>query len=322
MLNEKEFIEEFWNKSNNSNYRQSQKEFLNSRAYKNTEYILVIKTILTIVVSIVMTTGIVYAGVITYNYLTKETNTDFSKNAEYDYTNDMVYQDGIYYRKVMDYDNYVECTKRWNNLVEMTQTDFDKYFLIITAGENYATTDLYVSNINLDDSTLYIELTKKKKDSNKINTITSTKIPIEQYRDKIVVKKVEEIPNNQETVKITELSKEYSKEKAIEDGCFVIENNKVISNNIKQLDDFIENCTKKSNMSIRISIYYDANLKIIDIEYKDGEFIVCEDNTRNDNGQIYYYTGNKIKVLENKGLGKSYLIEDNLGNRKSICIIN
>ena len=63
----------------------------------------------TLVIAIIATAGATYAGVITYNYITKETYTDFKENPNYDYSQDMIYQNNFYYKKVMTYEEYEKC---------------------------------------------------------------------------------------------------------------------------------------------------------------------------------------------------------------------
>ncbi|DAA99497.1 TPA: hypothetical protein CPT96_08520, partial [Candidatus Gastranaerophilales bacterium HUM_10] len=71
-----------------------------------------------------------------------------------------------------------EAKKIWNNLVEIEPEEFNDYFIIIIAGENYDTTSLYISNAFIKNEELYIELKKTDVwDGN--NTVISTKIPKE-----------------------------------------------------------------------------------------------------------------------------------------------
>lgn len=329
MLNEKNFIDGVWDKYEDYSHRKNKDKFFTKHLYKNTDYTLTIKMLSTFLVIIITTFGIVYAGVVTYNnIIQKQTKTDFTKGDGYDYNQDMIYQNNFYYKKITSYEEYLACSQRWENLVEMKQEDFEEYFIVITAVENYSMLGLYISNVTSDETTLYIEFSKYQQDEDYYdteNTVTSTKIPINLNRDNIVLKKVEENPNISQDKKIEELPIDYSKEQAIADNCFVIENSKVISSNKQQLEDFIENSEKGINTSIRIVAYFNSiglnTVQIDDIEYKDGKYIQYMDDTRGETGKIYHNSGNKIKVSKGK-TGTMYQLEDEIGNKKMICVIN
>ena len=324
MLEEDKFVNEIWDKYESYNRSRNKDKFFSQHYYKNTDYILTLKTLSTFIVVILVTVGMVYAGVTTYNYIYKNTTTDFKKNAEYDYNQDMTYQNGFYYKKVTNYDEYINCTKRWDNLVEMKKDDFKEYFVIITAVENTSMLGLNVANVNFDNTTLYIEFDDEQNENyNKENTITSIKIPLDSDRNNIVLRKLEKKPNATEYTKLEDLPKNYPKEQAIKDNCFVTENNKIISFNENQLEDFVKNAEKGINSYIRIVNYFDSQLIIRDIEYKDGKFIEAEDNSRTkDNpGKIYYNKGNTI-ITSTNSLGTTYRLKDETTNRTVIfCIV-
>ena len=322
MLTDRQFIEEFWDKCDNYKYNKNQNKFFNKHVYKNTDISLGIKTFVMILCTTLMTVGVVYAGVVTYNYFTKETTTDFSKNQGYDYVQDMTYQNGIYYKKVMNYEDYKQCLDRWNNLVEMAEEDFNNYFVVITAGENYSTIGLSVTNVSTDDNTLYINLSKKNSDNEEENqtTITSTKIPIEENRDNIVINVIKEEPSNQEFEKIENLPKEYSKEQAIKDGCFVVENNIVISDDKNALDNFFKTTNEGKESFIRIVMYSDNGVFIRDVEYKNKKYLEAEDATRAGKEEIYYNIANQLKKIDDSHSNSYiYYLENEMGGKTIIC---
>ncbi len=322
MLTDRQFIEEFWDKCDNYKSKKNKNKFFSKHVYKNTDILIGIRTFIMVMCTMAMTMGVVYAGVATYNYFTKETTTDFNKNQVYDYVQDMTYQNGVYYRTVMNYEEYKQCLDRWDNLVEMTEEDFENYFVVITAGENYSTIGLYVSNVTTDDSTLYIDLSKKNSDNEEENqtTITSTKIPIEQNRDNIVINITKEEPSNEKFEKIENLPKEYSKEQAIKDGCFVVENNIVVSDNKNALDNFLKTTNEGKEGFIRIAMYSDNGVFIKDVEYKNKKYLEADDATRAGQKEIYYNTAEKFKVSNNNPSGTyRYYLEDEMGQKTMIC---
>ena len=318
MIKEESFINDVWNKYDYYNQSKNKDKFFTKHLYKNTDYLLSLKTLSSFLVIIIVTVGMAYAGIAVYNFIQTTTNTDFKKNYNYDYNQDMICQNGLYYKKITNYNDYIVCKNRWDNLVEMSQDDFKDNFMVIIAGENYNTTNLNIYEITADDNTTYIKL--KKVESDTINTVVSAKISNELYRENISIENTPEIANVSGLQKLEDLPRDYSKEQAIKDGCFVIENNMVISNTPNEMDTFIKNSENGNNGSIRIATYFNSNLEICDIEYKDGKYIVCQDATRDENGKLYRFTGNKM-TCKNLGPYRAYHLEDELGNRKSICVI-
>ena len=61
----------------------------------------------------------------------------------------------------------------------MTEDDFENYFVVVLAGENYDTTGLYISDITANEKNLYIDL--RKKDNWDGNTVISSKIEKDFY---------------------------------------------------------------------------------------------------------------------------------------------
>ena len=89
------------------------------------------------------------------------------------------------------------------------------------------------------------------------------------------------------------------------------------------LDEFIENSEKNISTSIRIVIYFDDEINIVDLEYKNNKFIMSDDATRKESGTIYYHTGNKITKIKSSPSGVIYMLEnDKTYNKYPICAIN
>ena len=285
------------------------------------------KVAILIIIIPIFTTGIVYAGIKVYDIIQKNTATDFYHHLKYDYNEDMLYSNGLYYKRIYNYEDYLEAQTMWDNLVEMSEKDFKKHFLIILAGENYNTTSLYISNIYTDEQKLHIEL-KQKDVWDENSTIVSAKIPIELNRE---VVEINNIPN---TVDLSEKYgnvREYTEEKALKDGCFVIRNGEIISSNKNQMNQFMDNCNQGIDGILRIfteSILNDENtiIDIVDIESKNGKITMTSYTINSNHEDITYNnTGNKIIKLtrsltnNDENIHTSYYLVDEWGNKKIIC---
>lgn len=328
MLDEKDFINGVWNKYENYSHTRKKKDnFFSKKNYKNTEYLLTIKSFVTFILSIITATGIVYAGITTYNFIQKSTSTDFNKNQGYDYNQNMISNNGMYYKKINSYEEYEEAKKIWDNLVDMNQGDFKDYFMVILAGENYNTTGLYISNLYIENQKLCIEL-KKKDVWNENDTVISTKISKELDREQIEIKN---LPNEVNTTNkyrdIDDITCDYSIEEAIADNCFVInDKNQVVSNNETRLNEFVENCNNKINDLIRICIYESNRTIICDIEYLHNKINMVEKVIESNNVNTNYYTGigityKKRKSLDGRGYSYDYNLYNEMGKNTIICII-
>lgn len=97
----------------------------------------------------------------------EENNNEFSKCQyksfkpsfnDYDFTNDMEYDESIYHRKIDNYEEYLKVKARWNEILDMSEEDFKNSFMVITAIENTSMLGLNVDKIETDNNTLYIAL--------------------------------------------------------------------------------------------------------------------------------------------------------------------
>jgi beta-lactamase regulating signal transducer with metallopeptidase domain len=77
---------------------------------------------------------------------------------DYDFTQDMIWKDSIYYKKINTYEEYSEVKSRWNDILDMSESDFTNNFMIITAIENTSMVGLTVDKIETDNNNLYISL--------------------------------------------------------------------------------------------------------------------------------------------------------------------
>lgn len=317
--NDDDFVKGLWNKYDNYSKSKTKDKFYSKHVYKNTDFKLGIRTFSTFAIMFVVTCSIVYAGAVTYNFIQNKTSTNFNKNIDYDYSQDMIYDsDKVYYKKITSYNEYKEVSKRWDNLVDMTERDFKDYFILILAVENKSMVGINITNITSDDNTIYVEVEKQ---DNETNTVISSKVEkdLEGKNIDIVVKKYN--PNTSNYVPIEDLNETYSKEEAKSDGCFVIENGRIISDNGNELDSFIAKTQKGEPTTIRI-VYYNNNklseniyynqVLVTDIEYKEDKYYYKSKNLLIDFPGIETYENiNDISYLEGKNIEK---VEDTTNN--------
>lgn len=79
---------------------------------------------------------------------------------DYDFSQDMEYKDKIYHKKINSYSEYQEYKKIQEDILDMTEEDFSKYFMIVTAVENTDMLGLTVDKIENYEEGLYISLIK------------------------------------------------------------------------------------------------------------------------------------------------------------------
>lgn len=289
---------------------RARKELRNRITKNNSMY----KIFINFIIISIFIGSIAYASIIVYNnFIQKETKTDFKNNPDYyDYAQDMQHYDGIYYKKIETYNNYLIDLKKWSGLVEMTEKDFENSFVVVIAGENYHTTGLYISNISADTEILHIDLNKK--DTYDGSTIISTKVSKDLNRPNIIVHNNPNVPNmSTKYIKIEDIPKDYSQEQAIADGCFVISANQVISNNRELFNTFIENCNNGIDGILRVYEYQELTncVQIIDIECKNKIINTSRLNITFEGNHVVYSSGNKINSN-----GNTYSISDEIGNSK------
>lgn len=328
MLNEKEFINSIWDKYYNYSIEKNKNDkFFSHKFYRKSGYILAIKSFMMLSISLFITTGIVYAGVVTYKFVQKSTTTDFNKNYTYDYNQNMTLNNSMYYKKINTYDEYESVKNIWDNLVEMNEKDFNDNFMIILAGENYNTTGLYISDIYSKENKLFIEL-RKKENWDRNDTVISAKVSKELDSEQI---EIINLPNDINTMdkykNIDDITNDYNINDAISDNCFVInDRNQVVSDNKTRLNEFINNCNNKINDLIRLCIYESNRTIICDIEYTHNKINMVEKVIENNNIDTNYYTGvgityRKRKSLDGNGYSYDYNLCNEMGKNVLICII-
>ena len=192
----------------------------------------------------------------------------------------------FYYRVIKDYQTYLDTKDNFNNILEVSEKDFEDNFMILVITENAPVNGLIFDNLSADDSSLTLNYVVNSSDRD-AQTGTSILVSNELYRDTINIEKT--VPEMKMTsyTNIRELPKDYSVEDAKKDNCLVIDMKNHANYNLNNLEDFIEKVKNKENAEIRIYNYMDNDqIYIYDITYSnENKFFVCEDRTR--------YTSNK-----------------------------
>lgn len=192
----------------------------------------------------------------------------------------------FYYRVIKDYQTYLDTKDNFNNILEVSEKDFENNFMILVITENAPVNGLIFDNLSADDSSLTLNYVINSSDRD-AQTGTSILVSNELYRDTINIEKT--VPEMKMTsyTNIRELQKDYSVEDAKKDNCLVIDMKNNANYNLNNLEDFIEKVKNKENAEIRIYNYMgNDQIYIYDITYSnENKFFVCEDRTR--------YTSNK-----------------------------
>ena len=192
----------------------------------------------------------------------------------------------FYYRVIKDYQTYLDTKDNFNNILEVSEKDFENNFMILVITENAPVNGLIFDNLSADDSSLTLNYVVNSSDRD-AQTGTSILVSNDLYRDTINIEKT--VPEMKMTsyTNIRELPKDYSVEDAKKDNCLVIDMKNHTNYNLNNLEDFIEKVKNKENAEIRIYNYMDNDqIYIYDITYSnENKFFVCEDRTR--------YTSNK-----------------------------
>ena len=192
----------------------------------------------------------------------------------------------FYYRVIKDYQTYLDTKNNFNNILEVSEKDFENNFMILVITENAPVNGLIFDNLSADDSSLTLNYVINSSDRD-AQTGTSILVSNDLYRDTINIEKT--VPEMKMTsyTNIRELPKDYSVEDAKKDNCLVIDMKNHANYNLNNLEDFIEKVKNKENAEIRIYNYMgNDQIYIYDITYSnENKFFVCEDRTR--------YTSNK-----------------------------
>jgi len=303
----------------------------------------ILQFIVSLIITMVSTTGICFATVQIYNEYIKKQETiesrglfdtgDGISNFDTDLRqNDMIWDDKnrFFYKIINNYTDYMKYKERLSILPEMLEQDFEYDFLLIITWQTERElheADLEVSRIESNDTTTNIILKQKQSPNyNSENNIIYAVISNEELKNEVNIK----VEVNKSVVtgytNIDELPSDYSIEDAIDDGCFVISNGEVKSKDIYLIDKFIEDAENNKNCFLRIYNREDYEIRqatyICDIEYKDGVFYETKKNITNSIEKEEYFHSYE-KLLKREGLfGTEYLWvlkKEDLENKKYLA---
>lgn len=308
MQNKELFRQEVYEKYNY--YQNHKKEFFAVPILKkSTRTLPILKMVAIFVICIISTLGITYAGITIYEYFTQQASKfDYEKNKEYNFYSDpnMSYENNLYYMKVNDYQTYQSYQEKFQ-VLEMKQEDFKDSFMVIIATESTVMEKLKISSVNADETTLYIELDyyTEEEQYDEENTVISTIISRQMEREKLEVYRKEIIPTSPNYINIKELPKDYTLENAIQDGCFVLKNNEVISENKEQINEFVKNTKEGKEDFIRIVNLDEKESTIIitDIEYSQNSYKVYKEVRKENDVNTYNYMYPEIRSSHVKQMG-------------------
>lgn len=280
---QKHFKNKYYNKS--TNYEEILSE-IRKEEIMNKKSLL--KTIVTTIITLLGTTSMVFAGTKIYTEYIKRKDDINSKSfisvSNSTYTDDFISENMKYnenanvnYRIITNIKDYAIFKEKENNLPDMSENDFKDSFMAIffkSGSSDPHRSDLTVSEITADEKNTYITIkSDENPDMNKTSEVFYAVIDNILLRDNISIKLIEPHIKNSTFVSLEELPKKYSIEEAIEDGCFVVEECKILSKNKYALDELIEKAKNNEESSIRIYDKFNDFVYITDLSYKDGIFI-------------------------------------------------
>lgn len=282
---QKYFNDKYYNKD--VNYQSIRFQIMKEKHKNTSKFFDFFKIIATTIIALLGTTGIVFAGVQIYNeyikkqeeitssdlYLTdkKLFSNDFTKNMTYDESSD------LYYKVINNIKEYNEYKNIVNELPEMLEENFNNNSLIIIGNwgaRNPHETDLMITKIDVNEDTTYIMLKQKENPNYDKTMITLYAIVDNQSLRKNIKINIENTKIVQGNyLSLQQLQNNYSIEDALKDGCLVIKDYLVISQNKNLLDDLIEKSKNNIESFIRIYSCNNDKVKIIDLQYTNNIFM-------------------------------------------------
>lgn len=231
-------------------------------------------------ISILMVGSVAYAGTVAYQYFIQKTSKTsyFENERELFEINDQE----INYKKISSYEEYLKYKEKLNNIIDMTQEDFKNNFLIVAIG-SWRTPGIIIANISADDNTLYVEVGKKvtEEEIQKEEYMVSAMVSRDLDRENISVKNVVKEIKSDKYKRLEELPSDYNIQNAEKDGCIIVNHVKMKEEDKEKVDNFIVNTKNGNNDYIRIFRQENSgDIVIFDIQYRDGEYVVCTDQTR------------------------------------------
>lgn len=302
----------------------------------------VLKIFIIIICTTALLSGIVYAGVTIYNKYIKKQE-EITSRGLFDlgdgittYETDLMANDmtwnqkpRLYHKIISDQEEYNKYKSRVEELPNLEEINFEENFVIIIANENVRQLhekDLTISEIIADETTTHIKMKQKENpDYNKNNNIWYAIVDRSLLRENADVSIENRKVEVEGCISTEELPKSYSVENAISDGCIVLENNKVKSNNIEKLDEFIADTERGEKSSIRVySKFTDSNgeetIYIKDVEYLNGIYYFNDYNLK-DSEKSYFNSYTKLQKRNSSYGIVYYWIEEDENSGAPFIII-
>lgn len=279
MLEEAKYIDEIWNRYNEYMLGNIKNDFYETRVYnKENNMNKLLKTVAMFISAIILTVGVVYAGIAIYNnYIKHSIYSEYSMNASKSWVKEnMKIVEGdkySYYTIITNYEDYLKYKEKFNDMNNLKEVDFEENFIILISTRITNISKISIVNISEDENTLYIDLNRDNS-NNKAKTLHTLIFSKEQYKENIKVRRVYE-KIKETNISLEDLPKDYSIEQAISDGCIVLNEGKLVSENEKKIYEFIEKSNKGEECFIRVVEYFDNNIKfkVQDVHYKDGIYL-------------------------------------------------
>jgi len=344
-----EEMQEYLDYKKEKNYKAILSKIHNEEKTSKSKFLKIVATLL---ITIIGTTGIVLASFKIYNEYIKmsgtaemDSPTMYFDSGELDLEEDLIkteedkeyYEKNriemssieaggntYYYKTISNIEDYNKYKEKLSQLPEMSSEDFNNNFFVLVGinGRTYSIRGLTISDVSADKSTTYIKIKQKENpeyedDDEIIYSIVDKSLLRENAKLDV------EIPHlaGEGMKRLEDLPSDYSKEDAIADGCFVIdENRKIVYNNINALDNIIKNSEKGIESHIRI--YHTSTIEknqnaeakypcyIIDLQYKNN-FFTATTRILSDNKTWTETAKYLIRVYETNNKEYYYGLSDN-----------
>lgn len=328
MKNKKQ-LQKYFNHNKSENYKKIMSEIRKEEKMKRYK---LLKAVITAILTLLGITGTVLAGSKIYNEnIKKHSEIDVPKldlvvdeNGVESYTSDftdkyMKYDEesNTYYKVITNTKDYSIFKSKENRLPDMSNDDFNDKCLVIVyrygISMNAHENDLTIVDVTSDEKSTHIILEQKENpDTRKGGQLLCAIVDKSLIKEKIHIEQKLPDITPKGMIKLNELPKDYSVEDALKDNCFVLVDNKVISQNKYTIEYFIRNAKNNEGTSIRIySRDSKRNINYIhDFTYLNGLFYVNHTASM-DNGykDTSMSSGRYIKKF-NSSDGLEYIIQD------------
>ena len=250
-----------------------------------------VSKIIVLLISIsVLFTGITF-GYIAYNNSIKkeeklETRGLFDDGSGISYyeidlmANDMTWQDDVrlYYRVLTNAEDYKKYKDRISEFPETDEIDFTNNFIVVVANENYRDfdeIDMEIVNIYSEDGTTKIVMKQKENPNMEDNSNVWYAIADKsELNDNVKIEVEHKKFYHQNIKELSGISENYSTNEAISDGCIVVEENKIISEDKDAIDKFITSTENGEKAFIRVYNKCNNEIQITDINFENGIYYI------------------------------------------------